>query len=200
MVKAAQAEEKIAAEVVGGHHLVQVPIGRRHQAKIAFHFAGAAQGAEAALLQDAEKGFLQRKRQLPDLVEEQGTAVRLPHQPFLRFFGAGEGAFFMTEQKAFGQRFRQGGAIDDDEILRRRAGCCWWMARANSSLPVPVSPVIRMLASLPAACATWFRQARSFGLLPKISSRFRATTLCFGCPPSFPAGTAGHARGKGSSP
>jgi len=45
-------------------------------------------------------------------------------------------------------------------------GLLSWMARANSSLPTPVSPVTNAAASLPAASATTSRQRRMAALTP----------------------------------
>jgi hypothetical protein len=50
-----------------------------------------------------------------------------------------------------------------------------WMARAKSSLPVPVSPVMSVLASLLAAWAIRSRHLAILGLTPMMRSRFRAT-------------------------
>ena len=62
-----------------------------------------------------------------------------------------------------------GGAVHVDERLARGGGCAAWMARATSSLPVPVSPRMSTVAS---AGATWRTSAsawRSEALFPRIS-------------------------------
>src|SRR5262245_7360392 len=46
----------------------------------------------------------------------------------------------------------------------------WWMARANSSLPVPVSPRTRTVASVGATISTCWSASRSGGLSPTIPS------------------------------
>ena len=48
----------------------------------------------------------------------------------------------VAEQLALEQRLGERRAVDGDERPRRAAGCGWWMARATSSLPVPLSPRI----------------------------------------------------------
>ena len=60
----------------------------------------------------------------------------------LRVDGAGERAAHVAEQLALEQRVDDRRAVDRDERLRRR-GPVWWNARAASSLPVPVSPVMQ---------------------------------------------------------
>ena len=63
---------------------------------------------------------------------------------------AGERALFMAEELALDQLRRNRRAIDFDERLVAAAAGAW-IARATSSLPVPVSPRIRTVASV---CAT----------------------------------------------
>ena len=48
----------------------------------------------------------------------------------------------MAEQLALQQVLGQGRAVDRDQRPRRGSRDAWWMARATSSLPVPVSPSI----------------------------------------------------------
>ena len=63
-------------------------------------------------------------------------------RPGLRADGAGEGALLVAEQLRLHQRLGDGGAVDLDERLAVRAASCSWSARATSSLPVPLSPVM----------------------------------------------------------
>ena len=62
------------------------------------------------------------------------------NRPILRAGGPGEGALLVTEQLALDQRRGQGGAVDRDERRCRARWLVAWIARATSSLPVPVSP------------------------------------------------------------
>ena len=57
------------------------------------------------------------------------------------------------------------------KVWSRRA-LMLWMARAMSSLPVPVSPRIRTVESVGATMATCFRTFFSAALEPMISSKF----------------------------
>ena len=92
-------------------------------------------------------------------------------EPELALAGVGERALLVAEELALEQRLGDRGAVD-----RRRTG--WprrslhsWMARATSSLPVPLSPRISaVLALLRATRASWsFRWAMAGGL-PMIST------------------------------
>jgi hypothetical protein len=52
-----------------------------------------------------------------------------------------------------------------------------WTARAMSSLPVPVSPVMRTVESLGATLATWERTARKAEDVPTISSNIEVSSI-----------------------
>ena len=60
----------------------------------------------------------------------------------------GERAARVAEQLALEQRLGHRGAVDRDERARRARRLRWWSARATSSLPVPLSPVISTVASV----------------------------------------------------
>ena len=67
--------------------------------------------------------------------------------------GAGEGALLVAEQLALDEPRRDRRAVHlDEQALAPRAGS--WMARATSSLPVPVSPVMRTFVLVAATRAT----------------------------------------------
>ena len=57
---------------------------------------------------------------------------------------------------------------------RAARGECLWMARAMSSLPVPVSPVMSTVESVGATLATRARTACRAGEAPTISSNMEA--------------------------
>ena len=77
-----------------------------------------------------------------DLVEEERAAVRVLDQARPRRCRAGEGAARVAEQLVLEQRFGERRAVEGDERLRARGLLAAWIARATSSLPVPVSPVM----------------------------------------------------------
>ena len=72
--------------------------------------------------------------------------------------GAGERAAHVAEQLALEQRADERAAVDRDERRRLARRPAKWSARATSSLPVPLSPVISTVAS---DCATLSIVARS---------------------------------------
>ena len=90
-------------------------------------------------------------------------------RPILRR-GAGERALLVAEQLALDQRRATARAVDRDE-RRVAPGARAWIARAISSLPVPVSPRSSTVASVGATCSAWNRTPRRPGLSPTISSK-----------------------------
>ena len=60
-------------------------------------------GPHLALLQHAQELGLDRRRQLADLVEQDGAAVGLAEQARARLDGAGEGALGVAEQLGLGE-------------------------------------------------------------------------------------------------
>ena len=98
-------------------------------------------GSNSPLLQHAQQLRLQRERQLADLVEEERAAVGAARSgPRACSRRAGERAAHVAEELALEQRLRDRRAVDRHERAARARGCASWMARATSSLPVPVSP------------------------------------------------------------
>ena len=81
------------------------------------------------------------RRHLADLVEEERAAVGLLEEALLVAQRAGEGAALVAEQLALEQVLGQRAAVDRQDALLAR-GLEKWMARAMSSLPVPLSPWI----------------------------------------------------------
>ena len=121
--------------------LLQVLVGRGDHAHVDADQFAPADAEELALGQHAQQPRLQRQRHVADLVEEQRAAVGLFEAAGVAARGAGEGAGFVAEQFAFQQFGRNRGGVERDEGLRAR-GDSRCSARATSSLPVPVSPVI----------------------------------------------------------
>ncbi len=71
------------------------------------------------VLERAQQLGLQRRRELADLVEEHRAAVGDLEPPLLERDGAGEGAFFVTEELALEQRLGQRGAVHGDKRAPR---------------------------------------------------------------------------------
>ena len=79
--------------------------------------------------------------------------------------GAGEAALDVPEQLGFEERFGEAGAVDRHEgAVRPRAQRV--DARATSSLPTPLSPVIRTLASERATRSISCSRSIITGLIP----------------------------------
>ena len=74
-----------------------------------------------ALLQHAQQLGLRPRRELADLVEEQGAAVRLLEQPGTRPNRAGERAARVAEQLGLDELVGEGGAVDRGECGGRGA-------------------------------------------------------------------------------
>ena len=136
-----QAEEEIPPELPLLDHAREIAVRGGHDADVDLARALAADPPQLALLQDAQQLALHAGRHLADLVEEQRAAVGDLEQAARVALGAGEGAAHVAEQRRFEQRLGDGGAVLADERASRR-GPFEWMARATSSLPVPLSPWI----------------------------------------------------------
>ena len=102
---------------------------------------------ELAFLQHAQQLGLHVGGQVADLVEEQRAAVGQLEAALARRHRAGERAALVPEQLALDQRRRQRGAVHAHE-RPPAAALRLCTARANSSLPVPVSPRITTEASV----------------------------------------------------
>ncbi len=168
--KHAETVEQVAAKRVLGDALGQIPIRSRDQAQVDFDGAIAAQAFELLILQHAQQLGLQVERNLAHLVEKQGSAIRQFQASDFLADRAGKRSLLVAEQLAFQQAGGNGGAVELDEGCRLCGGSSGeWRGRINS-LPVPVSPRIRTVASLGATVATWSSTFLSAGLSPTISS------------------------------
>ncbi len=90
-------------------------IGGRDHAHIHFEFRLAAQAAHLRILQNAQQLGLRRHRHFADFIEQQRAVLRHFEAAGAALRRAREGAFFVAEQLAFNQRFRQRRAVDGDE-------------------------------------------------------------------------------------
>ena len=110
--------------------------------------------ADLPLLQRAQQLDLHGRRGLPHLVEEERAAVGGLEEALLALPGVGEGALHVPEQLALEQGVGQRPAVDADERPRRARPESPWIARATSSLPVPLSPVISTVELVGATART----------------------------------------------
>ena len=99
-------------------------------------------GRTVALLERAQELGLQRERHLADLVEEERAAVGLLEEARRALLGVGERAAHVAEQLALEQRLGHRRAVDARRTGRSRRRLRAWSARATTSLPVPLSPVM----------------------------------------------------------
>ena len=112
--------------------------------------------------------------ELAELVEEERAAVGLGERADALVDGAGERAPLVAEEGALGERRGDGAAVDDDEGLARR-GLASWMAWATSSLPVPVSPMMRTVSAVGAMRSGRSKTRRMPALDPRAARSGRCT-------------------------
>ncbi len=130
---------EIFAEKIFGDGFVEIAIGGGDDAHIDGNFAGAADRAHGALLQDAQQLHLHGQSHFADFVEEDGSAAGHFKQSALVLIGSGEGSLQIAEQFAFQQSFGKAPQFTETKGSVAR-GEQMWTARATSSLPVPLSP------------------------------------------------------------
>ena len=118
----AQAVIEVFTEMPGGDLRLEIAIGGRDDTHIDPDYAIAAQRLQLALLQDPKQLGLQRQRQLADLIQQQGAAIRHHEVATVIMGRAREGATPMPEQRAFDQVRRQGGAVDAHQRTRSPPG------------------------------------------------------------------------------
>ena len=111
----AEAEVEVLTEPARSYLGLQVPVGSRHHSRLNRDGAIAPDAGNDALLENAQELGLSRQRQLPNLVQEQGAALRGLEGPFPGGRSAGEGPALMAEELTLDQILGQGGAIDGDE-------------------------------------------------------------------------------------
>ena len=98
-------------------------------------------------LEESQQQALHARRHLPDLVEEDGAVARHLELPGLVAVRAREAALHVPEQLGLEQVLRQPGAVHRHERRRGPQRLLAPMARATTSLPDPLSPVMSTLAS-----------------------------------------------------
>jgi hypothetical protein len=108
---------------------------------------------------------LHRRRHVADFVKKEGAISSFAKHANAIGGGTGEGAFDVSKKFALQQVCGYGRAVDRDKgfVLREPWSCS---ARATSSLPVPVSPRIKTVASLSAARPIIFCTRRIASLEP----------------------------------
>src|SRR5262252_1365924 len=105
---------KVTPKAVLAHSLEQVAIARGYDLHIDLDLRASTQSTQPAVFDRGQQLRLQAERELADLVEKNGAAVRLLHETAPPRLGVGEGARLVTEQLRLEQVVRQGGAVHFD--------------------------------------------------------------------------------------
>lgn len=108
-------EIEVGAEATFLNLTAEVPVGGRDDADVGFQGLLASEALEAFFLNDAEELGLQAGIEFADLIEEQRAAAGAFEDAVAAGNGAGEGAAFVTEELAFDESGREGGAVDREE-------------------------------------------------------------------------------------
>ena len=114
--------------------------------------------------EDAQQLGLQRRRSSPISSRNRVPPCACLEQAGLRARRAGEGAALVAEELALEQRLGNGAAVDATNGRSRR-GLRSWIARATSSLPVPVSP------SMTTGTSNWATRSMSARASRKVGNR-----------------------------
>ena len=108
---------EVGAEPPGVDLGAQIAMRRGEHADVDVDRAAAADARERAALEHAEQRGLDVERQLADLVEQHGAAVRALERAGAALIRAGERAALVAEQQRRDQRRRHRAAIDDHELV-----------------------------------------------------------------------------------
>jgi len=133
-----QAVIEVAAEGALGDALRKIHVGGGDDSDVHALRAIAAEPFEFLLLKHAKKFRLKFEGKVADFVEEERAAIGEFEAADFLTDGAGERAALVAEELGFEKTAGNGGAINLTKVRSRR-GLRLWMARAKSSLPVPVS-------------------------------------------------------------
>ncbi len=131
-----------------GLHLgLQIYIRRRNDTSLVGQGLGPPDALEASFLQDTQQSLLYPGVCGSDFVEEDRPISSLFEAARSLAQGTGEGSSLVTEQLRLEYALRKPRAVDADKGGERACELRWWMNRAMPPLPVPLSPVIRVVAS-----------------------------------------------------
>jgi len=95
--------------------VVEIAVGGADDADIDFSRLVAADAFKLAFLQHAQQFGLQGQGQFADLVQKDGTEMRVFKTSGFGAVGPGKGSFFVAEEFGFEQVFGNGRAVDLDE-------------------------------------------------------------------------------------
>src|SRR5688572_1668638 len=110
-----EAEKEVLAELPLGHALLEVPVGRGHDADVNVQRLGATDALEAFFLECTQDLRLEWQRQVADFIQKQRAAMRQLEAAGFPRDGARERALLVPEQFRFEQRVRNRRAVDRHE-------------------------------------------------------------------------------------
>ena len=168
-------KNRSARNVPAAHVVGQVAVGGGDHAHVHAHGLRAADALELLLLQHAQQLHLRLERQVADLVEEDGAVVGQLEAALLLLHRAGERAAFVAEQLALDSVAGSAPQFTFTITLGRRR-LTRWMARAISSLPVPVSPSTSTDESVSATSAMARNTCCIAAERPRISPKCRSAS------------------------
>src|SRR3989475_12575412 len=155
----------------------QIAISCRYYADIDFDGLRAADAFEFTFLQHPQECNLSVQRHLADFVQEMVPPFASSNRPRRRCIAPVNAPFSWpksSEEISDGARAAQ--------LTLTKARCDrrdrLWMARATSSLPVPVSPLTRTLESVGATFTTRESTSCNADEVPTISSNMNAWSIC----------------------
>ncbi len=111
----AQPIEEVLAEAPGAHFLLEVAIGSGDHPHVDLQRLDAADPLDLALLENAQELRLEVERELSQLVEEDGPAVRELEHALARRGRARERSLLVSEELALDQVLRDRAAVEDHE-------------------------------------------------------------------------------------
>jgi hypothetical protein len=107
--------KEIGAKAAGAYVSLEIAVGRGDDADVDGGRRRGTDAAHLAILQGAQQLHLEGRRQLANLIEEEGSLVGFLEQPSLLTCRAGERASLVTEQLALEQRLRKRAAVHCNE-------------------------------------------------------------------------------------
>src|SRR4029077_15786958 len=113
-----QPVEKILSECSGSNGTIQVAVRRRQHADIYGYRLATANAFEFPFLEHSQQSYLSLGWKFPDLIQENGPAVRQFKAPQTSLCRSGEGAFLVPKQFRGNQRCRDRCAIYTDKRPR----------------------------------------------------------------------------------
>ena len=145
-----EAVEEVLAQLAGGHRLLDADSWwRRGRARRPVNGCGPADARDGRDVSSTRSSRTWSSGGISVISSrKQRPLVRALEVPLVLPVGAGEAAALVAEELALDQVRGDGAAVHGHEGLRSPRRLRSWMVCATTSLPVPVSPEIRMRASL----------------------------------------------------